>query len=73
MNVKAKLITGVPTENWISKVGKHLAGLKEAHDDHKINRKQIDESLLKECNLLKRKKIFTMMEISLWRFKDYEK
>ena len=69
MNINAKLITSIPTENWFSKVGLVITGLKTAHDAHKINLKQINRILSKKCILLKRKKVVTLTEISLWRFR----
>jgi hypothetical protein len=68
MNKNSLLITSIPTENWLSKLGMKLTGLKEAHDDHKTKLKDINKILEKYCRLIKRKKVFTLTEISLWRF-----
>ena len=57
MNIHGRLITSIPTENWCSKVGLIITGLKTAHDAHKINLKQINEILSKKCILLKRKRL----------------
>lgn len=73
MNSNAKLVTAIPTENWVSSIGKFITGLHEAHDDHKIDLNCINKFLSKECYLLKTKNIFTMMEVRLWRFKSHEK
>lgn len=69
MNINAILITSIPIANWLSKLGMILLNFRNAHENHKINREQINTFLSKECELLKRKNVFTMAEISLWRFK----
>ena len=72
MNRDVLILTALPTENFISKIGMVLTGYTTAHDDHKITLKQATNYLLSQCDRVGRKKIFTMMEVSAWRFKKSE-
>ena len=73
MNKEALLITALPTENIVSRIGMVLTGYTEAHDDHKSTLEEVNGYLLQHCNRLGRKMIFTMMEVGTWKFKDSEK
>lgn len=61
-----KLVTALPTENIISKIGMIFTGFKGEHDDHKTKIDVINKLLLTKFILIRRKKIFTMSEISVW-------
>lgn len=69
MNKNCKLIIAIPTENWLSKVGMIISGITNAHDDHKTKLKEINRILSEFCELAKRKNVFTLCEVSLWKFK----
>ncbi|MBI2139355.1 methyltransferase domain-containing protein [Candidatus Woesearchaeota archaeon] len=70
MNPGAILLTGLPTENWVSSVGMMLTGYTTAHDDHKMTLEEANAYLFTQCERAARKKVFTMMEVSKWRFKE---
>mgnify|MGYP001559168957 FL=1 len=70
MHRQALLVTALPTENILSKIGMVLTGYTEAHDDHKSTLREVNEYLLEHCTRLGRKMIFTMMEVSTWKFRD---
>ena len=69
MNPKAKLVTAIPTENWLSRIGMFASRQREAHADHKSKLKDINTILHSYCTLHKRKRLFTLSEICLWIFK----
>ena len=69
MNRGCKLITATPTENWLSKFGMIISGISNAHDDHKTKLKGINKILDENCKLIGRKNVFSLCEISLWKFK----
>ncbi|MEK6861790.1 MAG: methyltransferase domain-containing protein [Nanoarchaeota archaeon] len=69
MNKNSRLITATPTENWLSKLGMFVTGMTNAHDDHKTKLKEINNILSEYYELLDRKNVFTLCEISLWKFK----
>ena len=70
MNKNCKFITAIPTENWLSKLGMLITGITHAHDDHKTKLKDINKILKEHCYFIKRKNVFTLCEVSLWKFKD---
>ena len=70
MNKHARIITAVPTENWLSSIGMKITGRTNAHDDHKTKRSEINEILTRECELINRKNVVTLSEISVWVFKE---
>lgn len=69
MNSKAKLITAIPTENILSRIGMLFTGEWEAHADHKSKLKEINTLLDSLCVLHRRKRILTLSEVSLWTFR----
>ena len=69
MNKKGKLITATPTENWVSKVGMLLTGMKHAHDDHKTKLESINRILIQQCDLVAKTRIWTLSEVAVWKFK----
>lgn len=68
MNDNAKLITVLPRKNWVSKIGITLTGLVEAHDD-KLGLKDVNVILERYCKLERRERVFTMAEVSMWKFR----
>lgn len=70
MNKSCTLITATPTENWLSKVGMFITGMTNAHDDHKSKLKEINSILEGYCNIQARKKVYTLSEVSVWKWKN---
>lgn len=66
MNKNVKLITAIPTENFISRIGMILTGYNWAHSDHKLKLKEINKILRETFSLIKRGNVFTMTEVALW-------
>ena len=69
MNPSVLLITATPTENFLSRIGMLLTGQKEAHADHKSKLADITELLLRHCTLVRRRRLYTLSEIAVWRFR----
>ena len=69
MNSDAKLVVCNSKLNLISKIGKYLVRRGKAHDSVKIDYRKINKIISNECNLLKRKAVFNMCEVSLYEFK----
>ena len=70
MNKDFKLITIIPTENFISRKIRRLIGKKEITEDHKTNIKQILNILNKHLDLVKKKNFLTISHIALWKNKQ---
>ena len=67
ISAEADLLIYLPTENFFSKIAMHLAGEKNAHDDHVSKYKEINKIIEKYYKLKKRKYIFFhMAQISIY-------
>ena len=66
MNVQT-LVVGLPTENKLSKFLSIIVKRRRTRHDHKLKLNTINEMIEKRYNLIKRKAVFTMSEISLWK------
>lgn len=69
MNNNAKLVVALPTENIVSRIGMILTGYTWAHSDHKLKLRGINYILAEYCKRVKKEKVLTMNEVSLWVFK----
>lgn len=69
MNSSTLLITATPTENFISRIGMLITGQKDAHSDHKSKLADITALLLQHCTLIRRRRLYTLSEIAVWRFR----
>mgnify|MGYP001576371787 CR=1 FL=1 len=68
MNASCTLVTAIPTENFLSKIGMVITGQRDAHADHKSSLADITTLLSRYCVLLRRRRLFTLSEIAVWRF-----
>jgi hypothetical protein len=70
MNPDHELIVFVPTENIISKIGMFILNKPDAHADHKLKYKEVNEELEKRYDVISREYIyFNMAEITAYRRK----
>ena len=70
MNKNLVLITAIPKENILSRIGDIVAGSNKSHIlTHKTTLKEVNEILNKDMRIVERRDVYFMSEVSKWEMR----